>query len=270
MGIKTDISWCDSSLNAQAGCQGCELWTSKTRICYAGILTERYGGRPGWPDSFDKPKIFPERIAKSCAWPDMRGVIRPDKPWIKPSTPRLIFLDDMGDTFTEGLPIDWLMPHIPAMENGPHIWQFLTKRPKRMAQFFDMLGYVPKNFWLGTSVTDQRTADARIPHLIGIKNCTRFISAEPLFGQVSLSQWLTRWPVDTENGRIYKPFHWLIAGGMSGNNRIEMDLVWAQSLHDQCKASSVAFFMKQDSGLRSGMRGRLSDDLWNCKEFPDA
>ena len=93
MGIKTDIGWCDSSLNAQAGCQGCELWTAKTRICYAGTLTERYGGRNGWPDSFDKPKIFPERVAKACNWPDMRGVARPDKPWIKTETPRLIFLD---------------------------------------------------------------------------------------------------------------------------------------------------------------------------------
>lgn len=271
MGIKTDIGWCDSSINAQMGCNGCELWTSKTRTCYAGVLTERYGGRPGWPDSFDMPKVFPERIAKACNWPDLRGVARPDKPWIPEGTPRLIFLDDMGDTFTEGLSVDWLMPHIPAMENSPHTWQFLTKRPKRMAQFFEQLGYVPKNFWLGTSVTDQKTADARLPHLIGIPDCVRFVSAEPLFEHIELQGG------EYPRVRMYlrgnggdSRIHWLIAGGQSGNNGAEMQVSWVQSLHAQCKQAGVAFFVKQDSHTKSGQQGRLPDELWNCKEFPDA
>lgn len=37
----------------------------------------------------------------------------------------------------------------------------------------------------------------------------------------------------------------------------------------QCKAAQVPVFVKQDSGPRSGMQGRIPDELW-IKEFPNA
>ncbi len=49
------------------------------------------------------------------------------------------------------------------------------------------------NVWLGTSVEDQATADARIPHLLQTPAAIRFISAEPLLGAVDLQPWLN-WP----------------------------------------------------------------------------
>lgn len=40
---ETLIGWCDSSVNGEMGCDGCELWNpaAGVRICYAGLLTER-------------------------------------------------------------------------------------------------------------------------------------------------------------------------------------------------------------------------------------
>lgn len=192
MGIKTSIGWTDSSLQLMAGCTGCELWTRKAtgkgsiRTCYAGIMVGRYGGNKGWPDSFDKPKLFPERLEKALKWKDLTNTDRPNKPWLN-GLPRTIFLNDMGDTFTESLPIDWMLPHIELMESSPHIFQFLTKRPKRMATFFnDIVGYVPDNFWLGTSVTSQATV-GRIEHLNNVPAKTKFLSVEPILERIELT-----------------------------------------------------------------------------------
>ena len=63
MGIKTDIEWCDSSVNPTENCDGCELWNTKAGIrkCYAGKLTERFQGR----GAFDGPIVLkPGRMAE--------------------------------------------------------------------------------------------------------------------------------------------------------------------------------------------------------------
>ena len=50
----TKIEWADDTVNAEMGCDGCELWDPKNqvRICYAGLQTERMlskGPLKGWP-----------------------------------------------------------------------------------------------------------------------------------------------------------------------------------------------------------------------------
>jgi len=101
----TNIHWCDSSVNLMMGCDGCELWREGSRHCYAGTLTLRHAGRKGWPESFDRPRLFPERLAGALRWPDLTGTARPGKPWLD-GLPRVVFVNDMGDTFTESLPPD--------------------------------------------------------------------------------------------------------------------------------------------------------------------
>jgi len=63
----TKIEWADDTVNAEMGCDGCELWDPKNevRICYAGLQTERMlskGPLKGWPRTFDEPR------ARSRAW----------------------------------------------------------------------------------------------------------------------------------------------------------------------------------------------------------
>src|SRR4051812_33920511 len=107
MGNKTSIEWADSTLNLEMGCDGCELRNDQTDTCYAGKLTDRFAGLTGWPEAFDKPKLFLHRLDGALRWSDLTGKQRPEKPWLN-GLPRIIFLDDMGDTFTESLPEDWL------------------------------------------------------------------------------------------------------------------------------------------------------------------
>jgi protein gp37 len=60
---------------------------------------------------------------------------------------------------------------------------------------------------------------------------------------------------------------WIIVGGESGPGARPMELDWARSLVEQCRDAGVPVFVKQDSGPKPGMQGRIPDNLW-IKEFP--
>ena len=266
MGIKTKIEWCDSSTNIQMGCDGCELWNPKAGIkhCYAGTLTERWGGKnKGWPVSFDQPTTFPHRLETALNWPDLTGTERPDKPWLN-GYPRLIFLNDMGDTFTESLTLDWLDPYIPEMSESPHIFQVLTKRPGRMLKYFSQLGYIPDNFWLMTSITTQATVK-RIAPLLKLKTINPKVvlglSVEPLLGPIDLTR--VGWPglkthrVDVLRGGFWGmsgfvnhsdfpgTIDWIVVGGESGAKARPMNIHWATDIVEQYQAAGAKVFVKQ-------------------------
>jgi protein gp37 len=247
MGIKTDIEWCDSAINAQMGCDGCELFNPKTGqgSCYAFTLTERYKGQKGWPKQFDQPEIFEGRIEQAAKWPDLTGRERPEKSWLS-SLPRLIFLNDMGDTFTEGLPLDWLRPDIPIMEASSHLWLFLTKRARRMRLFFEELGYIPQNFWLGTSVTSRQTMRraselAQIGQEAGILGF--FMKTKP-FTWLSIEPLLA--PVDISGlAELPNKPGWIVIGGESGPGARALELEWIRDLIRQGRSLGAAIFIKQ-------------------------
>lgn len=230
MGEKTSIEWCDSSLNLAMGCDGCELAArGGSGTCYAEVLTNRYGGKSkGYPADFYAPTIFPGRLEKALRWRDLTGTERQEKPWLN-GRPRHIFLDDMGDTFTESLPLDWIAPHVPAMAASPHVWMFLTKRPARMAEFWRGYGPVPGNFMLGTSIT---TSAARLHALVTIRNASLYVSAEPLVAPLDIWRFASRLSL-------------VIIGGESGPRARPTDLAWIRSLIEQARAGGAAPFVKQ-------------------------
>jgi protein gp37 len=272
--LETKIEWCDSTLNLQAGCDGCELWNPKAgvRKCYAGQIVDRFGGKnKGLPIAFDKPKLFPQRLAELDKWPSLVGVDRPGKPWLN-DRPRLVFLDDMGDTFTESLPLDWLAHPAPVCPNGhtppqvqlvkgsftctaagcmlqwtpfsyldalrrsPHQFVLLTKRPKRLLEFSNKWE-LPPNVWPGTSVTNQTTA-ARLDYLVRVRGGGPIVvSAEPLHGPVDLGRWLSV--------KVGRRLGWIIAGGESGTAATPCNVQWIRRLVYQAAGAGVACFVKQ-------------------------
>jgi len=254
----TKIEWADDTVNAEMGCDGCELWDPKRRIrtCYAGLQTERMlskGPLKGWPPAFGEPRIFPGRIATASRWRDLTGAARPDKPWLD-GMPRVIFLNDMGDTFTKSLPDDWLAPDLRTMASSPHCWLMLTKRPDRQ-RAFSLRHALPDNVWAGTSITSPQ--DQRLRHLMRTRAAVRWVSYEPMLGRVDWRPYLA------------DGLNWLIVGGASGPDyqKQMMDLAWLADTVDQCRTAGVPLFVKQDSALRPGERGRIPNDLW-IREYP--
>lgn len=209
--------------------------------------------------------------------------------------PRMIFVNSMTDSFGRFVTDEMRDRMFAVMALTPwHIYQVLTKRPERMRDYFerrrrdfgrvsniladlahpcdedehqdavdrldlfDTLGKPLPNVWLGTSVEDQATADARIPDLLATPAAVRFISAEPLLGPVILDDMCDGWKFhdalrgnwwhDSEPPRIEhgKPkFDWVIVGGESGPGARPMHPDWARGLRDQCVAAGVPFFFKQ-------------------------
>jgi protein gp37 len=284
MAILTDIEWCDSTLNAAMGCDGCELWRPSQGVfrCYAGALTNRYAGKnKGFPEAFDKPALFLSRLDDAMRWPDLTGTDRPDKPWLN-GLPRIIFLDDMGDTFTESLPIDWLLrpygpmvcpqghfgarvqrltddtivctrcqvewsPRSPLqiMSETPHQYLMLTKRPSRMAELSRQAGGLPRNVWPGTTVTGPANLK-RVDHLVQVEGGgPRFLSIEPLLDAMDIRRSIDPLGIT-----------WSILGGESdqrGQPARPCDLTHVRNGISQCREAGVSTFVKQlGSRIRTG------------------
>jgi len=259
MSEKTTIPYCDSTFNLMMGCDGCELWRKDFKVCYAGNMVESPFAGKDWPSSFADVKVFPYRMKELFSWSDLRYKVRDSKTWIPSRFPRIVFLNDMGDTFTKQLSIDWLEPFINQMKDLPFVFLLLTKRVRRMAKFFERPDGVPSNFVIGTSVTDQRSAQSRIPELMKINSRMRFLSIEPMVEAIDIEKAYPR--------RYDRPIDWIIVGGESGARPFQF--AWARRIQDYCHRNDVPFFMKQGGGKRS-RRERLQDFPEDLRErdFP--
>jgi len=250
----TGIGWTHSTVNGSSGCEGCELWNELTNTCYAGQMQENRLAL-SLPDlyapNFFDIRLIPGRFAKAAKWGPPTAKEIEEKPWMK-GLPRHIFVGDMGDFLSTAVPDKYLEDELLAAIKSPqgsrHVWQLLTKRPKRLAELSIKWHGLPSNVVGMTTVTSQRTAEVRIPHLLATQCHTRGLSVEPLLEEVDLSKWL-------ETGQI----HWVIVGGESGKNCRPMDIRWVRKLRDQCARFGVAFFFKQWGGLRKEAHGRLLD-----------
>jgi protein gp37 len=100
------------------------------------------------------------------------------------------------------------------------------------------------NLWLGVSVEDQKTADERIPLLLQIPAAKRFVSYEPALGPVNIG--IASFDGSESFSRI-GGLSLVITGSETGPHKRPMDLDWARSVRDQCKASNVPFWFKKDS-----------------------
>ncbi len=155
--------------------------------------------------------------------------------------------------------------------------------------------FVPlPNVWLGTSVENEASADERIPHLLRCPAAVRFLSCEPLLSEVEVPFYSyscalcgnifdspypncstcgfidddTQVECDGTLMRYTQEIHWVIVGGESGPTHRQMNLAWLESIVAQCDSAGVPVFVKQDSGPRAGMQGRILAHLWVRKEFP--
>jgi protein gp37 len=105
--------------------------------------------------------------------------------------------------------------------------------PWRMAKFGEwlnkehQLGW-PDNLVAMTSVTKEGTV-ARARQLLEVPARFRGLSVEPLWEDVTLPP---------------EGIDWCIVGGQSGKGSKPFDVAWIKSLHDQCKKSGMAFFVK--------------------------
>jgi protein gp37 len=245
---KTDISWASYVWNPVTGCtkvsQGCAH-------CYAEGIAKRFWGERKFTDVI----CHEDRL---------------DQPLHIKKAGR-VFVNSMSDLFHKDVPdefINQVFAYMRAAEK--HTFIILTKRPERMKEYLqapnrsqeiqkyftamrfsgyiptpDSIDYVPlkdyplPNVWLGVSIEDQKTADERIPLLLQTPAAVRFVSVEPMLGEVEITQHFkydTGWK---------SALDWVICGCESGPNRRPMDVSWARLLQEQCYIAHIPFFLKQ-------------------------
>lgn len=240
MSAGTKIEWTDATWNPIRGCsrvsEGC-------RNCYAERQAARFSGKGqayeglvrianGHPQWTGKVEFVERHLMDPLRWKE----------------PKRIFVNSMSDLFHEGVSNDWLQRIFQVMAKAQqHVFQVLTKRPERMRSYMHDWRPVERvfpNVWLGVSVEDQKTADERIPLLLQTPAALRWVSAEPLLGDIQLPEEAFVCPAN-EPHQICPCLDWVVVGGESGPGARPMDIEWARSIVAQCEERSVSVFVKQ-------------------------
>lgn len=214
MSSKTSIEWTEQTWNPVAGCSkvspGC-------KHCYAEKMAHRLKamGVKGYENGFDIT-LVPDRIEQP----------------LNRKIPTTWFVNSMSDLFHESVPFEYIDRVFDVMKQADqHIFQVLTKRAERMAEYFQNKSLLPDHIWLGVSVEDKKYGIPRIDFLRQTPAKIKFLSVEPLLeylGIIDLSE-----------------IDWVIVGGESGNKARRMMPFWVEDIHRQCQQSQVPFFFKQ-------------------------
>jgi protein gp37 len=298
--MPTTIEWTNETWNPVTGCTkvspGCAH-------CYAEAIDRR----------FHKNGSFVPWTTKAQRDSDMRVVElhrdRLEVP-LRWKRPRMVFVNSMSDLFHEDVPDGFIAQVFAYMHEASwHTFQVLTKRPanacrvlKKIEQLNPKVWPLP-NVWLGVSVENQRYAEERIPLLLQAPAVVRFVSCEPLLGEVDLREFLKgghelvravrhirRTGHDCGSGycdvceatwgdRITPEWglDWTIVGGESGPKARPMRLEWARKLRDDCESAGVACFIKQMGSVLAkewGSQDRKGGDMnewpeeYRVREFP--
>lgn len=167
--------------------------------------------------------------------------------------PRIVFVASMSDLMHPEVPDEFLLRVFDVMRRcDRHVFQLLTKRPKRMVELCRKMDW-PANVWAGTTV-ENRKVYHRLESLRCVDAVVRFISFEPLLSDVS----------DVDLAGI----HWAAVGGESGPDARPMKIEWVRALRDRCVALGISFYFKQWGGEHHFSGGRMLDGrIWD--EMPD-
>lgn len=324
MGDKSGISWTDATWNPIFGCSkvspGCAHCYAETFALTRMKGKREYTGLPWTPENAEaNVQLRPARLDQPLRW----------------KRPRRIFVNSLSDLFHERVPDDFILQVFDVMrrstynggagagtirdaEHEGHVFQVLTKRPERMAAFVSRLRwdgetlhldgggsqFTDPAIWLGTSVENQHWADIRIPQLLDTPAAVRFLSCEPLLGEVDLDRMILSPHVTEVRGCLYAlrcsacgapdagPYctwcghgqdverpsiDWVIVGGESGPGHRPMEAEWVDQLREQCAKARVPFFMKQTGATLAqemGLKQRKGDDpaewpeKWRVQQWP--
>lgn len=223
MGQYSSIEWTHHTFNPW---WGCIKVSAACKNCYAETWAKRVGSKVWGPksnrrfftDAHWKQPLKWNRIAEGLG------------------ERHRVFCASMADVFEDRRDLDeWRERLWAVIEQTPWLdWLLLTKRPECIGDLSPWRDKWPHNVWLGTTIERQKWVDSRMRELSKYPAIVRFLSCEPLLGELDLRSWLKTASVD-----------WIIAGGESGAKARVMDPAWVEDLRDQCVENGVSFHFKQ-------------------------
>lgn len=205
-----------------------------------------------------------------------------------------IFADSNSDWLDLKWPIWTFADYLKDIHDCPNIdFQLLTKRTQNFlrrveaAQDYhfdhgdrDISGWLqdwrkhgiaPQNVWIGGSLVNGTIPEA----LLSIPARVRFVSAEPLLKPMVLRtvQIHNSFPqhITAQSQAISPSFniHWAIVGLESGKNRRDCGVQVLIDAVNQFVQHGIPVYCKQDCALKSGQQGRIPNEIWKLKDFPN-
>lgn len=244
MADRTNIEWCDATVNWWVGCTQV---SPACDHCYAKRIAAPFWGQkwgPGVPLQRFEGALETLKVLDRKAQRLGRKLV--------------VFHNSVSDMADKDAPDEWRMAAFQGMAETPNlIHLLLTKRIGNLRQYLqrDKLAadlIKGGQVWLGITVCNQEEADRDIFKLLFVPAMHRFLSLEPLLAPVDL------WRVCDPDGHLYSPIStssmlnpyqqwidWVIVGGESGPGARPMHPEWVRSLRDQCRARDVPFMFKQ-------------------------
>lgn len=246
--VESAIEWTDATWNPIAGCS---VVSPGCTNCYAMRMAARLQ-RMGHAKYAGTTRKSGDRYVWTGQINTSRRALDIPLKWTRS---RRIFVNSMSDLFHEDVPVAFIKRVWATMQKADwHQYQVLTKRPERMGKLlrkaeFERLPHV----WLGTSVEDDEHK-SRIEMLRQVPASVRFLSIEPLLGQLG--------DIDLTG------IHWVIVGGESGPRARSVEERWVNEIHEQCREQGVPFFFKQWGGRNKKAAGRTyRNRTWD--EYPE-
>jgi len=262
MGEKSKIQWTDATWNPW---HGCRKISTGCAYCYMFRDKERYGKDPTQviksKTKFNDPLKWQKNMKKHGAFIGMK-----------------IFTCSWSDWFIEEAD-DWRDEAWKIIKDTPEFtYQILTKRPERILECLpDDWGDGYDNVWLGVSAENDDVFRQRMLHLGNVKAKFKFLSAEPLLGQIDVDYVIAHQEPDGGDR-----LDWIIIGGESGNDTGKyryrpMKIDWLFKIIEDCQYFNVPVFVKQLGTHLSKelqLKDRHGGDMteWNgliqIREFP--
>lgn len=248
MAENSSIEWTDHTWSPWEGCTkvspGCDH-------CYAERQNRWLRRGENWGPDAQRRSFSAAHWQKPLAW-NARAARNGRRVRVFPS---------ICDPFDNEVPGEWRHNFFALIDATPNLdWLLLTKR---IGNAMTMLPWAPPgcdpppNIWLGATVVNQEEADRDIPKLLATPARLRFLSIEPMLGDIRLGSFIQRSPSAmfaagqvTSNTPAWTRIgstavDWVICGGESGPGARPANPDWFRSLRDQCANAGVPFFLKQ-------------------------
>ncbi len=246
MGKNSKIEWTHHTFNPW---WGCTRVSAACKHCYAEAWSKRVGQKV-WGPKADRQFFGENHWAEPLKW-NLEAHSKGQR--------ARVFCASMADVFEFRDDLNPEREKLWALiEKTPKLdWLLLTKRPERILETAPWQNYWPANIWIGTTVEDQASAEERLPYLARVPATVRFISAEPLLGELNIQQWLGR------------TIDWVITGGESGPHARPSSPSWFRRLLIQCMEVDVPFHFKQWGDWAPGQAINLATARIKASEAQD-
>jgi len=208
---RSNIEWTEVTWNPVTGC---DKVSAGCKFCYAERMAKRLQsmGVEQYKDGFEL-KLAPKQLSAPYKWKKRK----------------IVFVNSMSDLFHEKVDLAYIKQVFNVMNETPHIYQVLTKRPERLLEVSSQLNWT-SNIWMGVSVENQALTN-RVDALLKSDAKVKFLSIEPLIGKI--------------NHIKLRGIDWVIVGGESGPKARPLRKEWIDIIHRKCKRLDIPFFFKQ-------------------------